>query len=111
MASFKIEDLLKTAGFDPTSSQPSQSETIQARKTRVGQRPGRSIQETKDLIKKFVEDTGRPVLIPEICIYLERVQTPHIRKILHDMAEAGELVEQADLARSRTMVRYWYSLP
>ena len=110
MPSFKMEELLKDAGLNATVTLTSHSEIPQMRKTKVGERPGRSVDETKALIKKCIEEAGRPVTIAEICIYLERGQTPHIRNILKAMADAGEIVEQADLARSR-WVRFWYSLP
>jgi len=111
MPSYTIEQLMKDAGHNVTVPLTSHSETQQTRKTKVGQVRGRSVDETKTLIKKCIEEAGRPVTIAEICIYLERSATPHIRNILKGMVEAGELIETADLARSRTMVRYWYSLP
>lgn len=111
MPSFTIEQLMQEAGHNVTVAMTSQSNIQQNRKTKVGQVRGRSVDETKALIKKCIEETGRPVTIAEICIYLERSATPHIRNILKGMVETGELIETADLARSRTMVRYWYSLP
>jgi len=111
MPSYSIEDLMKDAGYNVMSQVTSHSETQQTRKAKVGQVRGRSVDETKQLIKKCISEAGKPMTIAEICTCLERGQTPHIRNILKSMAETGELLEQADLARSRTMVRYWYSLP
>ena len=111
MPSFTIEQLIREAGYNVTVPMTSQSEPQQTRKTKVGQVRGRSIDETKTMIKTCIKEAGRPMTIAEICVCLERAQTPHIRNILKGMAEAGELIEGADLARSRTMVRFWYSLP
>lgn len=111
MPSFSMEDLLKTAGHEPDVTITSHSNATQNRKTKVGERPGRPVAETKALIKKCIEEAERPCSIAEICAYLERGATPHIRNILKGLVDSGELIETADLARSRTMVRYWYSLP
>lgn len=111
MATISMKDLLETAGNDANVTITSHSNATQNRKTKVGERPGRPVSETKALIKKCIEDAERPCSIAEICTYLERGATPHIRNILKGMVDAGELIETADLARSRTMVRYWYSLP
>jgi len=77
----------------------------------VGQIRGRSVPETKELIKQAIRNTGRPMSFIELCAAVERKQTPHMRKILHDMGDSGELLESIDMAPSRMMTRYWYSLP
>ncbi len=111
MPTYTVEQLMRELGQNATVSLTSHSEIQQTRKAKVGQVRGRSIDETKTLIKNCITEAGRPMTIAEICICLERAQTPHIRNILKVMAQTGELVEQADLARSRQMVRFWYSLP
>lgn len=111
MPTFTVQQLIDELGYNATVPMTSQSEIQQTRKTRVGQVRGRSVEETKTIIKTCIKEAGRAMTIAEICVCLERAQTPHIRNILKGMAEAGELIEGADLARSRTMVRFWYSLP
>lgn len=115
MPSFTMEELKRSMGLDPnvslTSASTSHSEDAKKGFKAMGQVRGRSIPETKELIKKCIMEAGRPVSVAEICTYLERKQTPHIRNLLHQMGDAGELIEEADLAPSRMLTRFWYSLP
>jgi len=111
MPTITMDDLKKSLGIDPTVALTSHLETAKKGFKPVGQVRGRSIPETKQLIKKAIGEAGRPMSFAEICAYLERKQTPHLRNLLHEMGDAGELVETVDLAPSRMMTRFWYSLP
>jgi len=111
MASFSMDDLKRSLGLNATVEPTSYSEKTEGRKTTVGQIRGRSVPETKELIKQAIRATGRPMSFIELCAAVERKQTPHMRKILHDMGDSGELLESIDMAPSRMMTRYWYSLP
>jgi len=111
MASFSMDDLKKSLGLDATVQSTSHTEKTEGGFSRVGQIRGRSIPETKELIKQAIIAAGRPISVMEVCAALDRKQTPHMRKILHDMGDSGELLESIDLAPSRMMTRFWYSLP
>lgn len=111
MPTFSMDEIKQSLGIDPTVPLTSYSEIKQKGFKAMGQVRGRSIPETKELIKKGIEAAGRPMSFVEICALLERKQTPHLRKLLHDMGDSGELVEAVDLAPSRMLTRYWYSLP
>lgn len=111
MPTFTPEELMQSLGMSATVAPTSHFENRREAYQRVGQIRGRSVEETKTLIKKAIQEAGRPMSFAEICAYLERKQTPHLRKMLHEMGDAGELVEEADLAPSRMMTRFWYSLP
>lgn len=115
MPSFTMDELKRSLGIDPnvsvTSPSTSHSPTGEKGFKRMGQVRGRSIPETKELIKKALSEADRPLSFAEICAYLERKQTPHLRNLLHQMGDSGELIEQADLAPSRMLTRFWYSLP
>lgn len=115
MPSFSMEELKRSMGLDPnvslTSVSTSHSQNGEKGLKKMGQVRGRSIPETKELIKKCISEAGRPVSVAEICTYLERKQTPHIRNLLHQMGDSGELIENADLAPSTMLTRFWYSLP
>jgi predicted MarR family transcription regulator len=111
MPSFTMEELLREAGHNVDVTVTSQSNFQQMRKTKVGERVGRSVDETKALIKKCITEAGEARTVAQICTYLERGDTPHIRNILKTMVQDGELIELASLARSRTMVKFSYNLP
>lgn len=115
MPTIKIEELMRSVGLDPdivmTSTSTSHSQNGEKGFKRMGQVRGRSIPETKELIKNGIREAGRPLSVAEICVILERKSTPHIRNLLHQMGDSGELIEQADLAPSRMLTRFWYSLP
>jgi len=111
MATFSISDLMKSMGMNATVQSTSHSEKPEGRKTTVGHIRGRSIPETKELIKQAIVAAGRPISVKEVCEALERKQTPHMRNILHQMGDSGELLESIDMAQSKMMTRFWYSLP
>jgi len=111
MATFSISDLMQSMGMNATVPSTSHSEKPEGRKTAVGHTRGRSIPETKELIKQAIIAAGRPISVKEACAALERKQTPHLRAILHEMGDSGELLESIDLAPSKMMTRFWYSLP
>jgi len=110
MPSFTMDEIKRALGIDPTVSLTSHSENAKKGFKPMGQTRGRPIPETKALIKTAIQEAGRPLSFPEICLYLERKQTPHLRKLLHDMGDSGELIETADLAPSQMLPRFWYSL-
>lgn len=110
MATFNMDDLKKSLGIDPTVVLTSHSENTKKGFKPMGQTRGRPIPETKVLIKTAIKEAGRPLSFPEICVYLERKQTPHLRKLLHEMGDAGELIETADMAPSGMLPRFWYAL-
>lgn len=111
MPSFTMDEIKKSLGIDPTVVLTSHSKNAQKGFKPMGQSRGRPIPETKALIKTAIKEAGRPLSFPEICAYLERKQTPHLRKLMHEMGDAGELIETADMAPSGMLPRYWYALP
>ena len=111
MPSFTMDEIKKSLGMSTTVVETSHSEMTQKGFRAMGQVRGRSIPETKELIKKCIEEAGRPVTFNEICAYLDRKKTPHLRQLLHAMADSGEIVETADVATSAMLPRFWYSLP
>lgn len=111
MPSLTMDEIRKSLGMSATVVETSQSEKTQKGFKAMGQVRGRSIPETKQLIKKFIEEAGRPLNFNEICMLLERKKTPHLRQLLHAMADGGEIVETADVAVSAMLPRFWYSLP
>lgn len=111
MPSFTIDEIKKSLGIDTTVVETSLPEKTQKGFKAMGQVTGRSIPETKELIKKGIEAAGRPLSFGEICAILERKKAPHIRKLLHEMGDSGELVETTEIAANRMLTWYWYSLP
>lgn len=111
MATFSISDLMQSMGMNAMVPSTSHSENTEKGKARVGHTRGRSIPETKELIKQAIIAAGRPISVKEACEALGRKQTPHLRGILHQMGDSGELLESIDIAPSKMMTRFWYSLP
>lgn len=115
MATIKMTDLKQSLGIDPdvslTSILTSNSEKSEKGKTIVGRVEGRTIEETKALIKSVLSQADDSMTRGEICKAIERKNTPHIRNILAEMVASGEIVEETGMAVSRMMVRYLYSLP
>lgn len=111
MATISMAELRQSMGLNETVQSTSHYENQEGRNARVGHTRGRSIPETKELIKQAIIAAGRPISVMEVCNALNRKQTPHMRKILHDMGDTGELLESIDLAPSKMMTRFWYSLP
>lgn len=111
MPTFTMDEIKRSLGIDPTVSVTSHSDNAKKGHKAMGQVRGRSIPETKELIKKGIKEADRALSFTEICALLERKQTPHLRKLLHDMGDSGELIETVDLAPSRMLTRFWYSLP
>lgn len=115
MARISMEELKQSLGLDPnislTSLVTSNSEKSEKGSMRVGRIQGRTVDETKALIKKVLSGAEEPMTRGEIFKAIERKNTPHLRNILTQMVDAGEVIEDADLAPSRMMTRYWYSLP
>jgi len=115
MANFKIEELKESLGLDPNISltSPVTSNSAKSEKgiTPVGRKQGRTVEETKILIKKVLAEATEEMTRAEIFKGLERKNTPHLRNILSQMVDAGEVIEDVDLAPSLMMTRYWYRLP
>jgi len=115
MPSYTREEFLKSMGLDPNISLTSlvTSNSAQAEKgiKTVGRVQGRTVEETKTLIKSVLSEATEPMTRGDIFKKIERKNTPHLRNILWEMVAAGEIIEETDLAVSRMMVRYWYSLP
>lgn len=115
MPTIKMDDLKRSMGIDPniqlTSILTSNSEQSGKGKTTVGRVEGRTIEETKALIKTVLSEADDSMTRGEICKAIERKNTPHIRNILAQMVADGEIIEETGMAVSRMMVRYLYSLP
>jgi hypothetical protein len=106
-----MDDLKKSLGLNATVEPTSYTEKTDGRVSRVGEPRGRSVAETKELIKQAIKEAGRPMSYIQICAAVQRKQTPHMRNMLHQMGDSGELIETVDIAPSRMMTRFWYSLP
>lgn len=110
MASFKIEEL--RAG-DTTVSEPLQTKNQGGRKKAMGEKgyqDHRSREDTEKLIKSFLQEKGSST-VTTIARALGRTASPHFRRIVLEMAEAGQLVETVDTVPNGFLARYWYSLP
>jgi len=109
MATFSMDDLRKLAGHDETVTIPSQPQKLTRTKEAVGQvkrfQHHRSRTETETLIKSILAEAKRPCTFREIAYGLERNATPHLRGILVEMAQAGDLVESEDMHPSRRLTR------
>lgn len=81
----------------------------------VQRMPGRRDRRTADqnmaLIKTFISEAGRPVLLLEICDHLGRKPSPHLRSILTALVASGEVVQTQDFGAGPVVPRFWYSLP
>lgn len=111
MPSYTIEELVKQQFGGGDVTLPLQQNHPMGRNATVGRRQKRSVLETRELIKNYIQERGRPCLILEICDHLERKATPHLRSILTEMVRAGELVQSSDIAAGAVMPRFWYALP
>lgn len=111
MPSFTMDEIKRSLGMSTTVVETSHIETTKKGFKAMGQVRGRSIPETKELILQGIKEADRPLNFNEICTLLERKKTPHLRQLLHAMADAGEITEQADVATSAMLPRFWYSLP
>lgn len=115
MARISMDELKQSMGLDPkvslTSPMTSHSEKSEKGSMRVGRIQGRTVDETKVLIKRVLAGAKEPMTRGEIFKAIERKNTPHLRNILTQLVDAGEVIEDADLAPSRMLTRFWYSLP
>lgn len=111
MPTYKMDELRKEFGDNATVMRPSHTEINQGAKVTMGEMRSRPLHETKTLILRCCELMERPTSVLEICTFLDRRPTPHLRSILREMSAAGELVESNDIAPNGMMIRYWYSLP
>lgn len=111
MASFSMDQLRKEAGEPATVVLPSHSRNERLRDRAMGRVSRRTVDETKMLIKTCVLEARRAVTFLEICDYLERRPTPHLRGIVAELVRGGELLVEADDAPGGIMARFWYSLP
>lgn len=107
MPSFSRDDL----GLSATVVETSHSDATKKGFKPMGQVRGRSIPETKQLILQGIKEADRALNFNEICTLLDRKKTPHLRQLLHAMADSGELIETADLPTNAMLPRFWYSLP
>lgn len=115
MPSFMMDELRKVMGYDGdvhmTSPMTSNSEKSERGLMAVGRVQGRTVDETKTLIKSVLEQATDTMTRGEIFKAIERKNTPHLRNILNEMVASGEVVEETTLAVNRMMNRYLYSLP
>jgi len=110
MATFKMEELRAS---DTTVSEPLQTKNHVGRKKAMGEKgyqEHRSREETEKLIKDFLAEKGTST-VTTIARALDRTASPHFRRIVLEMAEAGQLVETIDTVPNGFLARYWYSLP
>lgn len=109
----RIEDLMKSVPTDQNAynvMQSSQSIDLEGLMSRGGRKDRRTVPQTKALIKEFIRHRGKPVLILEICEFLDRKPTPHFRGILREMVAAGDLTQEQDTAPGSILPRYWFSI-
>lgn len=111
MPTFTMDEIKKSLGLSTTVAETSYPESVKKGFKAMGQVRGRSIPETKALIIQGIKEADRALNFNEICTLLERKKTPHLRQLLHAMADAGELIETADVSTSAMLPRFWYSLP
>lgn len=109
----RIEDLMKSVPVDQNPYnvvQSSHSNSLEALMSRGGRKDRRTVPQTKALIKEFIRQQDRPVLILEICDFLDRKPTPHFRAILREMVASGDLFQEQDTAPGSVLPRYWFSV-
>jgi predicted MarR family transcription regulator len=106
-----MDEIKQSLGLPTTVVETSHTEAIKKGFKPMGQVRGRSIPETKELILQGIKEADRSLNFNEICAYLDRKKTPHLRQLLHAMADAGQLVETVEVATSAMLPRFWYSLP
>lgn len=111
MPTFTMDELRQSVGSLETVSGPSYINNIRPEIARVGQMKHRSLGETQTLIKSVMAEANRPMVRREVFRAIDRKNSPHMRKIIDDLVEVGELVKVADSTPSGTMPVYWYSLP
>ena len=111
MPTFKMSDLQQSEDISTTVVRPSQGNYQRGRDKAMGRVVRRTVEETKMLIMTCVFEAGRPVTFLEICDYLERRPTPHLRGIVNEIAKDGQLLQEADEAPGGIMPRFWYRLP
>jgi hypothetical protein len=110
MPTFRMEDLENGNNRIDTVSIPYRSEKSDRSNKAMGQVARRSLDETKKLIKNIIKKEKRAMTFREIAHSIERKPTPHLRQILKDMIDSGELVQKADDAPAGNMDRFWYDV-
>lgn len=114
MPSYTISELMQQMGLNPdvqlTSPETSNSQKAEKGSTTMGRVQGRTVEESKALIKNVLSEAKEPMTRGEIFKAIGRKNTPHLRNILSEMVASGDVIEEADLAVSRMMSRYWYTL-
>lgn len=111
MPSFSIDDLRQSVYGPETVSKPSQLKNVRPGIARVGEMKHRSLEDTQTLIKSVLAEAQKPMNRTEIFRAMDRKNSPHMRKIIDDMVEAGELVKAEGETSSGSLPVYWYSLP
>jgi len=111
MPTFSMDDLRQSVDGNDTVSIPYRSEKKIGKGLTMGETPRRSMAETKQLVKDSIFAAGSPLKFRELARLIGRSPTPHLRAILNDMIESGELIKSTDTAVSGNMDRFWYGLP
>jgi len=115
MATINMNDLKLSMGIDPNASETSPMTSVAKKSEKgsmtVGRLQGRTIDESKALIKKVLAGATEPMTRSEIFKAMDRKNTPHLRNILTQLVDAGEVMEEVELAPNRLLTCYWYWLP
>lgn len=113
MATFNRDELFGNRENDEMIVKSSQVRTMGEGKQSVGRlqyRGYRSRKDTELLIKRALEDAGRPLKFLEVAQAVDRSASPFLRSILVDMAGRGIVIETADMAPNERLPRFWYAL-
>ena len=118
MPSFRREELEQSVYGSATNVQRSHlgnqrgdAQTVGEAQRMPGRRDRRTAEQNMALIKTFIAEAGRPVLLLEICDHLGRKPSPHLRSILTTLVATGEVVQTQDYGAGPVVPRFWYSLP
>lgn len=111
MPNININGVVYEVDFDTDVSMTSNSKNREKGKIAVGQVDGRTVEQTKTLIKTVLSLAEEPMTRGQISKAIDRKNTPHFRNILTELVNAGEVIEVVGVSVSLTMARYFYSLP
>jgi hypothetical protein len=111
MPNININGVIYEVDYDTDVQMTSNSRNGEKGNIAVGQVQGRTIEQTKSLIKTVLSLADEPMTRGQICKAIDRKNTPHFRNTLAELVRAGEVIEETGVSVSLTMVRYEYSLP
>lgn len=111
MATFSMQDLMDQEPGGAFNARSTRLFGNQGGEPAVGRRRRRLATDTAALIRKFMAEQTEPVLLLDICDYLERRPGPHLRRILREMVQDGELIQTEDFGAGPLVPRHWFTRP